>query len=106
MIDSSPPSFVYKIFRLEEWQSFQKDGTFGGSPDDARDGFIHLSTQEQLAGTLAKHFTDCPGVVIAKIQTAGLPIQMEVSRGQMLFPHLYGTLRREAVVSFEKRDLP
>jgi uncharacterized protein (DUF952 family) len=30
---------------------------------------------------------------------------MEESRDNLLFPHLYGTLRHEDVVSFEERKL-
>ena len=34
-----------------------------------RDGFIHLSTQEQLAGTLAKHFRGQDGLVLIQFET-------------------------------------
>lgn len=100
------PEFVFKIFRKEEWTDFSARTTFEGSTDDVRDGFIHLSTQEQLDGTLAKHFARDESVVLARVKTAGLPIKMEKSRDNLLFPHLYGTLRLRDVVSFEERTLP
>ncbi len=103
MSKTPPPPFVFKIFRSEEWQALERSGTFDGSADDKRDGFIHLSTEEQLDGTLVKHYAKYDRVVIAKIRTTGLPIEMEVSRADMLFPHLYGTLKREDVASFEER---
>jgi uncharacterized protein (DUF952 family) len=96
---------VYKIFRKEEWATLVERSAFTGSADDARDGFIHLSTEEQLAGTLAKHYRGTASVVIARVRTAGLAIRMEESRDNLLFPHLYGTLRHEDVVSFEERKL-
>ena len=34
--------------------AFERDGHFAGSPDDLRDGYIHMSTAEQLEGTRAK----------------------------------------------------
>ena len=47
---------VIKLLRAAEWAQFQADGVFAGSPDDLRDGFIHLSTPEQAPGTAAKWF--------------------------------------------------
>ena len=40
---------VYKVLTESEWKVLQDTGKFGGSADDLRDGFIHLSTKEQLA---------------------------------------------------------
>jgi uncharacterized protein (DUF952 family) len=97
------PDYVYKILRPDEWASFQEDGTYGGSPDDKRDGFIHLSTSEQLAGTLAKHFHADARVMILKVRASGLPVRMETSRGGAQFPHLYGDLPLSAVEDYETR---
>ena len=47
---------IYKILRAEEWRAAQRDGVYRGSPDDARDGFIHFSTAEQTPGTYEKYF--------------------------------------------------
>ena len=103
--DPQTPEFVFKIFRKQEWTDFTARKTFEGSADDVRDGFIHLSTQAQLEGTLAKHFRREGSVVLARVKTADLPIKMEKSRDNLLFPHLYGTLHLGDVVSFEERKL-
>ena len=59
-----------------------------------RDGFIHLSTREQLAGTLAKHFRGKHDLVLIQIETRllGEELRWEVSRGGDAFPHLYAAL--------------
>lgn len=101
-----PPPLVYKIFRITEWDAFQKSGTFTGSPDDEHDGFIHLSCLDQVDGTLRAHFGNEREVVIAEVRTDGLPIAMEVSRGRTLFPHLYGSLPLSSVEHSERRGLP
>ncbi len=87
-------TIVYKILGAAEWQAALARGAYAGSPDDARDGFIHLSTAEQLAGTAAKYFRDKPDLVLVALDTArfGPTLKWEPSRGGALFPHLYGAL--------------
>ncbi|MFQ3665632.1 MAG: DUF952 domain-containing protein [Sphingomonadaceae bacterium] len=96
------------MFRAAEWEALQRDGHFAGSADDLRDGFIHLSTQAQLPGTLAKHFANMDGLVIARVT---LPpddpaLRFEPSRGGQLFPHLYRALQREECVPQPEPEAP
>ena len=91
---------IFKILRADEWAAFEAAGEFAGSADDVRDGFIHLSTEAQLAGTLAKHFAGEAGLVVAEVAVAGdAALKWEVSRGGAAFPHLYRALRMAEVVS-------
>ncbi len=84
---------VFKVFRAAEWAAFAASGVFAGSADDRRDGFIHLSTREQLAGTLARHFSGETGLVVAELRIEADPaLRWEVSRGGARFPHLYRAL--------------
>ncbi len=93
---------VYKLLRPGEWTTFQRDGVFAGSPDDLRDGFIHLSAAEQVAGTRAKWFADQETVLLA---VAVDDLRWEASRGGALFPHLYRPLKL-AEVSVVVQPLP
>ena len=92
---------VYKLLRAAEWASFETGGAFAGSPDDVRDGFIHLSTAEQLPGTFAKHFAAEADAVVVILDAAALgpALRWERSRGGALFPHLYRALGREEVLA-------
>ena len=84
---------LLKIFRASEWQAFEADKRFDGSADDLRDGFIHLSTPEQVQGTLDRHFANETGLIIAEVGLANDPaLRLEPSRGGALFPHLYRSL--------------
>ncbi|MGL6044588.1 MAG: DUF952 domain-containing protein [Sandaracinobacteroides sp.] len=84
---------IYKIFRSSEWAAFQARGAFAGSPADLADGFIHLSTAGQLAGTLDKHFAGVRGLVIAEVRLDADPaLRWEAARAGDLFPHLYRPL--------------
>lgn len=87
---------VFKVLRLHEWAAFEASGRFEGSPDDRRDGFIHLSTSAQLAGTLARHFAGEPEVVVIGLEPSvlGGALRWEPSRDGALFPHHYGVLER------------
>lgn len=86
---------LLKIFRKAEWEALQRDGEFAGSPDDLADGFIHLSTEAQLEGTLARHFASADDLVIAEVAVANDPaLRWEASRNGQAFPHLYRPLRR------------
>ena len=90
---------IYKIFRTGEWRAFDESGSFGGSPDDLRDGFIHFSYADQVAGTLERHYGREVEVVLAAFdaRSFGPELRAEPSRGAALFPHLYGALRRETL---------
>lgn len=87
------PCAVFKIFRAPEWVGFRQSGVFAGSPDDNRDGFIHLSTEAQLGGTLSRHFSGETGLVVARLSLDDDPsLRWELSRGGDVFPHLYRAL--------------
>lgn len=91
-------SAIYKICTRAEWQTAKKTGTYKGSSDDRRDGFIHFSTAAQLAGTLAKHFAGQDELLLIAFASADLSdgLKWERSRGGDLFPHFYGELDVDA----------
>jgi uncharacterized protein (DUF952 family) len=91
---------IYKVLRGAQWSEAQASGSFAGSPDDARDGFIHFSTAEQLEGTLERHFAGEQNLVVLEVDAAALgdALRWEPSRGGALFPHLYGELPMSAVL--------
>jgi uncharacterized protein (DUF952 family) len=70
-----------------------------GTPDDIRDGFIHLSTAAQLRETATRHFTGQSDLVLLAVDATvlGSSLRYEASRGGDLFPHLYGDLPVAAI---------
>ncbi|MEP6342018.1 MAG: DUF952 domain-containing protein [Maricaulaceae bacterium] len=91
---------IFKIFRTDEWQDFSQAHIFTGSADDVRDGFIHFSSEETLAGTLAKYFKDDAEIVIAQVDNPKWSdhLRWELSRGGASFPHLYTALYLDDVI--------
>lgn len=99
---------VYKLFRQSEWQEAARTGLFSGSPDDHRDGFIHLSAPTQVRGTFEKYFASEREPVLAGFDadSLGVALKWEISRDGARFPHLYGVLdvSRALSVSRISRD--
>ncbi len=77
-------------------------GSFAGAPVDLADGYIHLSTAEQLQGTLDRHFAGQTGLwlVAVDLDAVADEVKWEVSRGGARFPHIYGTLSLDAVIAY------
>jgi uncharacterized protein (DUF952 family) len=97
MTNSEEPTdrVVYKITPRAAWVRARELGQLAASPDDARDGYIHLSRAHQLKGTLARHFAQQPDLVLLAVRVQRLPegaLRWEPSRGGELFPHLHGPL--------------
>ncbi len=99
-------STAYKVLTQQQWADFERERVFRGAPVDITDGYIHLSTAEQLEATLARHFAGQTCLMIAEVDLAllGDAVRWEEARGGALFPHLYAELPIHAVVSLQKRD--
>ena len=97
---------AYKILTADQWAAFKAEGVFAGAPVDLADGYIHLSAEDQVAGTIQKHFAGQTGLVLATIDLAllGEAVKWEVSRGGALFPHVYAALPIDAVLATRALD--
>ena len=87
-----PDSIAYKVLTAEQLSVLEHDGSFAGAPVDLADGYIHLSTADQLAGTVDKHFAGQTDLQLAAVdlEALGDAVKWEESRGGALFPHIYG----------------
>lgn len=95
--DAAPPddAVIYKICAHADWVRARGLGLLAASPDDARDGYVHLSRGGQLKGTLERHFRGRTDLVLLAVRVDRLParaLRWERSRGGELFPHLYDSL--------------
>ena len=55
---------IYKICSASAWREAERRGTFKGSADDLRDGFIHFSSRAQLMETARRHFSGQAGLFL------------------------------------------
>lgn len=94
---------LYRILPLAEWRAAQVAGAFSGSADDRRDGFIHLSTQQQVRETAARHYAGQADLMLLSVigdrlaESRPGALKWELSRGGDRFPHLYASLPVDAV---------
>ena len=96
------PTTAYKVLTGEEMATLERDGVFAGSGVDLADGYIHLSTADQLTQTVDKHFAGQSDLHVAAVDldAVGDSLRWEESRGGALFPHLYAPLPLDAVVAY------
>ena len=82
---------VYKILREQVWIDFQTKGSFHGSESDLKDGFIHLSTNNQVKRIINKYFSTERTIYVVKfIRTEFLnKLLWEPASNGDLYPHLY-----------------
>ncbi len=96
--------WLYHVVAAETWQ---EAGESYRPASLVSEGFVHLSAAEQVAGTLRRFFSGQIGLVVLQIDFASIAPQVRweapvgVGEGERVetFPHLYGPLPREAVVS-------
>lgn len=94
---------LYRIMPEHEWRAAQAAGVFAGSEHDRRDGFIHLSTLQQVRETAARHYAGQTHLVLLALSSDKLAaarpgaLKWELSRGGQRFPHLYAELPLDAV---------
>ena len=90
---------AFKIVDAAEWAGAEVAGAYPGSAVDRADGYIHLSTEAQLAETAAKHYAGRGGLLLLTVDLGrlGETVVWEPSRGGSLFPHIYGPLPVGAV---------
>lgn len=94
-------TIAYKILTADQWAALNA-GRFTGAPLDRSDGFVHLSTAAQLAGTLDRYFAGQGGLIIAAVDLAALgpAVRWEPSRQGPLFPHLYAPLTLDVITGW------
>ncbi len=91
--------YIFKIIDIDEWQKVKDSGAYSGSLKDIKDGFIHFSGEDQVRGTLEKHYSKQENLILLKVETLKLDhlIWEQASDGNM-FPHLYSSLDLSNVV--------
>lgn len=98
---------VYKIVLADDWKRAIDEGQFLGAGIDLKDGFIHLSTRQQVQETLDRYFQGQSGLLLVTLSIdrleADLRWESAISHGETpsdregLFPHLYGIVTMDMV---------
>jgi 1,4-dihydroxy-6-naphthoate synthase len=95
---------VFHLSSATHWQRLRSGAHARLEPDSlAREGFVHLSFEAQIEGTLRAHFAGARGLVRLELDALRLgdALRVEPSRGGQLFPHAYRALERADVLACE-----
>jgi uncharacterized protein (DUF952 family) len=69
------------------------------------DGFVHLSEAAHLSETIARHFVGVVDLVVLRLDASTLgEVRYEDLYGHGVFPHLYGPVPLDAVLSIDPVD--
>lgn len=98
---------LFKIVTLEVWSADPGGAAVPRMPIDHQDGFLHLSTRDQLEETLRLHFAGKGPLVLIAIDETRIPdgLRWEPSRRGQLFPHVYGEIPGSAIVWTEPMEV-
>lgn len=88
---------VCRIISDADWAAALNDGAVPVDPE----GFVHLSTPDQVAATLDRYYAGVPDLLVLDIDTDRLPedaLRWEEGEPGEMFPHLYAPLPVAAVI--------
>ncbi|GAB3941818.1 DUF952 domain-containing protein [Spirosoma harenae] len=94
---------IYHIVPAANWENFDGQPTYEAASLQT-EGFIHLSQKEQVARTLERYYQNVPDLLLLHVDTDKLTheLKYESATNNELFPHLYGPLNKDAIVTIEK----
>jgi uncharacterized protein (DUF952 family) len=89
---------IYHLATPAEWAAAQAVGSVR-PPSLVTEGFVHCSTGDQLAGTIARHFSGVDELVLLRLHLdrLGEDLRWEESRPGEPYPHLYRAIALDEV---------
>ncbi|MDY6878042.1 MAG: methylmalonyl-CoA epimerase [Chloroflexota bacterium] len=93
-------SIILHITKREQWEQAKLTRVYRGDTLDS-EGFIHCSTPQQVIKVANAFYHNQKGLVLLCIETAQVQaeIRYEGLEGGERFPHIYGSLNTDAVVT-------
>ena len=90
---------IYHIVLPDVWDAF--DTQLYRAKSLETEGFIHCSFSDQLNGVITRYYSGEPEVVVIEIETDHLMSRVinEPSTASEVYPHIYGPINRDAIVS-------
>ena len=95
---------VYHLVQPEWWETFANKDYYE-SETLSEEKFIHLSTFEQINGTLSNYFKGLNRLFLLHIDASKLTSNLvfeDLFETGIAFPHLYGRLNKDAVVEVQE----
>ncbi|QQS32350.1 MAG: DUF952 domain-containing protein [Acidobacteriota bacterium] len=95
---------IYHIVLPDVWENLNAEIYKAASLET--EGFIHCSFREQLDGVIERYYSNAESLVILELDSDRLMSRVvnEPSTGNEIYPHIYGPINVDAVVSQEIRE--
>jgi len=96
---------IFHIVLPVDWDAFDGDEYAAASLAD--EGFIHCSYEHQLDNVIGRYYAGAEELVILELETEQLGTKLveEPSTGGEIYPHIYGPINRDAIVSESERKI-
>ena len=97
---------IYHIVLPEVWEKFKDEYEYEAE-SLASEGFIHCSYRNQLDAVLQRYYSGAEKVLILHINPHLLKSELvaEPSTAREIYPHIYGTINKSAIVNVEERAI-
>lgn len=94
---------IYHIATAEDWNEHQHHSSYAPA-GYAKEGFIHCSTKEQVSGVLHRYYAGIKNLLLLHIDESKLTAELkyEEATNQELFPHVFGSINKDAIVKTEQ----
>ncbi len=96
-------NYIYHITTAAAWEKAQLEGAYIAD-SLAIEGFIHCSTQDQVAGVLDRYYKGQTNLVKLTIDKSKVssPLIFELAGSiNEVFPHIHGPINLSAVINAE-----
>ena len=92
---------IYHLVPANIWQA--STGPTYSAASLASEGFIHFSFADQVAAAADRFYADQQDMLVLHLDPSRLtsPVREEPSGTGEIFPHIYGPINRDAVVSVQ-----
>lgn len=94
---------IYHIVLPEDWAAFDTELYAARSLET--EGFIHCSFEDQVEAVIKRYYAGTDEIVVLAIETDRLMSRVvnEASTANEIYPHIYGPVNRDAIVSSQRR---
>jgi uncharacterized protein (DUF952 family) len=94
---------IFHIVTPPRWDSFASHD-FYEADSLLSEGFIHCSFENQLEGVIGRYYRNEKELLLLEIDPALLTSELkeEASTNGELYPHIYGTINKHAVVGIRR----
>lgn len=91
---------IYHIVTTTDWANQQSSNEYEAD-SLYTEGFIHCSTKSQIEGVLERYYQQAPDLLLLHVDEEKVKskILYESSTNDELFPHVYGPITKDAVIT-------